>query len=210
MAQEASQPAIVFPESLWEDLAKADQAVAAREAKAVLTPDGKFAVDLFAAPYVVDPAARLVSAPPGRPRANFQKALVLLVYLAMAGRATAPPPAGRLIGAKEVPGGAMFFRGPHKLSTKPLELAYANDRQGLLAKALALGAETAGDALFRWRALPNIEIGCYFEEADEEFPALARFSFDAHAHYHLTLDGLWALINEATNDLLPPKPPAAD
>jgi hypothetical protein len=158
---------------------------------------------------VVDPSAKLVSAPPGRPRANFQKAMVLLIYLTQAAQGVAPEPAGRLIGAKEVPGGAMFFRGPHKLATEPLEAAYGANRQALLDKARSMGAAPAADALFRWRVLPNVEIGCYFEEADDEFPALARYSFDAHAHYHLPLDALWALINVVTADLLPARAESA-
>jgi hypothetical protein len=202
---EPEVPLIQFPEALWEDLAKVDQALAAKEAGAELRPDGSFVLDFLAAPHVVDPAAKLVTAPPGRPRANFQKAMVLLVYLTQAANRSAPEPAGRLIGPKEIPGGAMFFRGPHKLATEPLEAAYGSDRPALLAKALSFGAVKAQDALFRWRALPKIEIGCYFEEADDEFGALARFSFDAHAHYRLPLDALWALINVVTADLLPPR-----
>ena len=158
------------------------------------------------APHVVDPAARLVTAPAGRPRANFQKAMVLLIYLTKAAHGGAPEPAGRLIGPKDIPGGAMFFRGPHKLATDPLEAAYGSDRRTLLDKAVSLGAVPADYALFRWRVLPNVEIGCYFEEADDEFPAMARFSFDAHAHYRLPLDALWALINVAVSDLLPDRP----
>jgi hypothetical protein len=203
---EPEKPLIQFPEALWDDLAKADQALAAKEAGAALRPDGRFVVDFLGAPHEIDPAARLVTAPPGRPRANFQKAMVLLVYLTQAAKANAPDPAGRLIGPKEIPGGAMFFRGPHKLSTQPLEEAYGSDRGALLARAISLGAAKAEDALFRWKVLPAVEIGCYFEEADEEFPALARYSFDAHAHYRLPLDALWALINVVTADLLPPSP----
>jgi hypothetical protein len=196
-----SEPLIKFPDTLWDDLAKADQALAAKEAKARLL-DGKFVVDFLRAPHVVDPALKLVTAPPGRPRADFQKTMILLVYLAQAAKANAPDPAGRLIGPMEIPGGAMFFRGPHELAAKPVEEAFARNREGLLKKALSYGAAEAGDALFRWQVLPHVEIGCYFEEADEEFDAQCRWSFDAHAHYRLPLDALWAVINVVAADLV--------
>ena len=200
-------PFIPFPTALWDDLAKVDQKLAAKEAQAKLE-DGRFVVDFLCAPHVVDPMAKLVTAPPGRPRANFQKAMILLVYLAHAARASAPEPAGRLIGPYEIPGGTMFFRGPHKLATEPLEKAYSDNCKALLDKAVSFGAVPAKDALFRWMVLPNIEIGCYFEEADEEFGALCNWSFDAHAHYRLPLDALWAIINVVVDDLLPEKPAA--
>jgi hypothetical protein len=202
-----SEPVIEFPVVLWDDLAKVDQELAAKEAKAAFE-DGRFTVNFLCAPHVVDTGRKLVIAPPGRPRANFQKAMILLVYLTQAAKANAPDPAGRLIGPNEIPGGAMFFRGPHKLSTEPLEEAYGTDKKALLDKAVSFGAVPAADALFRWQALPNIEIGCYFEEADEEFGALCRWSFDAHAHYRLPLDALWAIINVVVADLYPAKPGA--
>ena len=59
---EPAKPLIEFPQALWDDLAKVDQALAAKEAKAVLEPDGRFVVDFLMAPHVVDPAARLVTA----------------------------------------------------------------------------------------------------------------------------------------------------
>ncbi|MDR1656039.1 MAG: DUF3786 domain-containing protein [Deltaproteobacteria bacterium] len=197
-----TNPAFAFPEVLWDDLAKVDPEVAAREAKARLV-DGRFEVDFLGAPHVVDPVAKLVTAPPGRSPADFQKAMILLVYLAQAGKAQAPTPSGHLIGPMEVPGGAMFFRGPHKLSTEPLEQAYGSNRTALRDKALSLGAYEEPPALFRWQVLPNVDIACYFDEADDEFAAQARYAFDSHAHYFLPLDALWALINVVTADLLP-------
>ncbi|MDR2443517.1 MAG: DUF3786 domain-containing protein [Deltaproteobacteria bacterium] len=203
-AKGAGDPVIVFPEVLWEDLAKVDPVVAATEAKAKYI-DGRFIVDFFCAPHVVDPIAKLVTAPSGRPRANFNKALVLLVYLTQAGLAKTPQPAGRLVGPFELPGGTMFFRGPHQLATKPLEAAYSRNKAALKDAALAFGAYEEPPALFRWQVLPNVDIACYFEEADDEFGAQAKFAFDAHAHYFLPLDALWALINAVTADLLPPR-----
>ncbi|MDR1487563.1 MAG: DUF3786 domain-containing protein [Deltaproteobacteria bacterium] len=201
-ASSVEKPTIVFPQVLWDDLAKVDPNLAADIAGAKYV-GGRFTVDFLGAPHVVDPSARLVTSPANRLKADFQKALVLLVYLAQAGRGQPYAPAGRLVGPNEIPGGTMFFRGPHKLPTAPLEEAYAASPETLAAKAVSLGAFEAPPALFRWQVLPHIEIACYFDPQDDEFPAQARYAFDANSHLVLPLDALWALINVVASELLP-------
>jgi hypothetical protein len=70
---------------------------------------------------------------------------------------------------------------------------FGQDPEGFLAKALALGADAITDTAFRFRVLPFVELGCYLDPADEEFPARISWSFDRYAHYYLALDGLWGL-----------------
>ncbi|MDR2367204.1 MAG: DUF3786 domain-containing protein, partial [Deltaproteobacteria bacterium] len=101
-----------FPPALWDDLARVNPAKAARVAGAT-HDSGRYLLDFLGAPFVVDSNERLVIGPPHRNRADFQRALVLVVYLVNCGQTDPPDPAGRLIGPMEVPGGAMFFRGPH-------------------------------------------------------------------------------------------------
>jgi hypothetical protein len=106
----------------------------------------------------------------------------------------------------EIPGGAMFFRGPHKLPTEPLALAFGRSPRSLAEKALSLGAETAMEpnALFRWRVLPQIDLALYFDPPDEEFEAVCQYCFDANIHYYLPLDAIWGLTNVITKELLSP------
>ncbi|MDR1546385.1 MAG: DUF3786 domain-containing protein [Deltaproteobacteria bacterium] len=200
-AQEDYAPPGAFPPALWDDLAAVDQKLAAQRAGATLGPDGRFTVDFLGAPHTIDPAARAVTAPPGRPPAGFQKTMILLVYLSRAGRDVAPGPAGRLVGPFELPGGTLFFRGPHELAHKELAAAYRRTPEELRRKAEDWGAWPEPPALFRWRALPNVDVALFFDPEDEEFPADVRWVFDAHAHYHLPLDALWALVNVISADL---------
>ncbi|MDR1310171.1 MAG: DUF3786 domain-containing protein, partial [Deltaproteobacteria bacterium] len=117
---------VSFPVALWEDLAQVDPIRAAANAGASFS-QGLFVLDFLGAPFAIDTARRLVDGPSDRLRADFQRALVLLVYLAHCGRNDPPDPAGHLVGPLEIPSGAMFFRGPHAISTAPLENAYGRD-----------------------------------------------------------------------------------
>jgi hypothetical protein len=196
-------PPIPFPEALWDDLAKVDPLRAAGNCGAVYD-QGVFRLEFLGAPFTVDPQTRLVSGPPDRTKADFQKALVLLVYLTWGGQGNPPDPSGRLVGPLEIPGGAMFFRGPHVIAAAPLEMAYGRNKEALLDKALSLGARASSDYLFTWRVLPNIEVAVMFYPEDDEFPAKANYLIESRCHYYMALDAVWGLINAVTNELLPP------
>ncbi|MDR3135214.1 MAG: DUF3786 domain-containing protein [Deltaproteobacteria bacterium] len=191
-----------FPQALWEDLSKADPLRAAQNSGATFE-NGRFEVSFLGAPFVVDLAERTVIGPPTRKRADFQRALVLVVYLAHCGQNQTPEPAGRFVGPLEIPGGAMFFRGPHVIATAPLEEAYGKNPEALAAKAFSLGAQKSPDYLFAWRVLPKIDLACVLYPEDEEFPAQASYLVDAHANFFMPLDALWGLINVVTLELLP-------
>jgi hypothetical protein len=193
---------MTFPPALWEDLAKVDPLVVAKNSGADYE-QGRFTINFLEAPFVVDVHERVVTGPPNRSKADFQKALVLVVHLAHVAINPPPGPAGRLIGTMEVPGGAMFFRGPHVISTSPLEEAYATTPEALVKRAFSLGALMSDKYLFTWRVLPMVNLACVFNSQDEEFPAKATYLVDAHAHYYMPLDALWGLFNVATLELLP-------
>ena len=80
---------------------------------------------------------------------------------------------------------------------------YARDGAGLLSKGLAFGGTPldAGDAAFRLLALPKVLLAYTLYEEDEEFPARLTITFDASIDRHLTLDGIWALINVISSRL---------
>jgi hypothetical protein len=193
-----------FPPALWDDLARTDALEAARFSGATYD-QGRFTIDFLGAPFTVDTNERLVIGPPNRKKADFQRAMVLVVHLAYCGQNKPPDPAGRLVGPLEIPGGAMFFRGPHAIATAPLEKAYGRAPEALAEKALSLGAEKSSDYLFKWRVLPKIDLACVIDPEDEEFQAQASYLIDAHAHFFMPLDAVWGLINVATLELLPPQ-----
>ncbi|MDR3038206.1 MAG: DUF3786 domain-containing protein, partial [Candidatus Adiutrix sp.] len=176
-------------------------AEAVRAAAAQSGPERRVTVPFLGGPYLVDFEARAITAPPGHRPAGFQKGLVLLAYLA---RAQDIGRSGRMVAARELNGGDMFFQGPHALLTQPVTARFGADPAGFVARAGALGLTPdqagAGTAV-RGPVLPHLEVGLILHPGDEEFPAELTYTFDAYAHYHLPLDAIWSLINVLAEEL---------
>ncbi|MDR2945803.1 MAG: DUF3786 domain-containing protein [Candidatus Adiutrix sp.] len=189
-----SAVADVAPE-LWADVEALPPEQVAARAGAIWSPERGFTLPYMGGDYVVDMAGRDIIAPPGHQPAGFQKALALLCYLA---QAQDLGQAGRMITARELNGGAMFFTGPHALLTEPVTAKFGRGPEAFLRRAASLGmapAESASGFACQGNVLPNIAVGCVLHPEDDEFPAELTYTFDAYAHYHLALDGLWAVIN---------------
>jgi hypothetical protein len=125
---------------------------------------------------------------------SFQEYLVLLMYLL---KAQDHPLEGKKINEREIPGGELFFRGPHALLKEPLEEAFGRDAEGFLKSGLDLGGRATGlgDASFELQVLPRIPVEYILYTQDEEFPAQITINFDRSVSRHLPLDVLWSLIN---------------
>jgi Domain of unknown function (DUF3786) len=125
---------------------------------------------------------------------SFQEYLVLLMYLL---KAREKPIEGKKIHEREIPGGELFFRGPHALFKEPLEKAYGKDPKRFIQAGLMLGGQETGmgDASFELLVLPRIPVEYILHTEDEEFPAQITISFDRSVSWHLPLDALWSLIN---------------
>ena len=186
---------------LWEDLeARAPQEAAA--GSGALFEEGRgYRLTYMGGEYIIDPARRDIIGPPGQRPVGFQKAMVLLTYLAGAQDLGL---SGRMVSHRELNGGEMFFAGPHALLTAPVTEKFGRDPEGFLKKAASLGLQPdqqgSGYAC-RGLVLPHIAVGCVLHEEDDEFPADLTYTFDSYAHYHLALDGLWAMINVLAEEL---------
>lgn len=110
-----------------------------------------------------------------------------------------------MIPPRSLKGGDFFFVGSHALKTGPIADRFGRDAEVLLTRAAALGATaveaSAGDAALWWPVLPKIALGLTLYEADDEFGAEAVYTISANADQHLALDGLWALMNVAADEL---------
>lgn len=184
-----------LPDALWDDLAArpADQAAAAAGA---LWQDGCYHLTLAGRAYRVDPAGRGVHEA-GRPehRVGFQAGMILVSHLA---RALGVPPAGRMVTPQELPGGSLFFTGPHAVNTRAIEARFGADPAALVRQAAALGgaaSDLGGDVAVQVPGLPHLPLFVLLWAADEEFSARAVVGLDANAHHQLALDGVWALTN---------------
>lgn len=191
----------VVPESSWADLAALDPGERARAAGAAYKPGEGFQTPFLGGIYTLNPENRTLIPPSGR-LADYQKALVLVNYLAGAQDILQNP---QMIPPRSLKGGDFFFTGSHALKTQPLADAFGRNAQALPARGAPLGAAAvaapAGDVSLWWPVLPKIALGITLYEADDEFEAEAVYTISANADRHLALDGLWALMNVATDEL---------
>lgn len=191
-----------LPEELWEDLEARDPVEAAASCDAI-KEGGRFRLSLFSRDYIIDPAERSITeALRPEHRVSYQTGLVLITALA---KAQDIPQSGRMITPGELPGGRMFFTGPHELPTAPIVERFGSDAKGLIAAVGALGGrqvDEAADAALFIPGLPRVPMWLLLWEGDDEFEARAVMGIDDRAHYHLALDAVWAMCNVLTGRLV--------
>jgi hypothetical protein len=192
----------VFCPVQWSDLALEDPDRTAQFSGAVRTDRG-FSLKFFGREYIIDQLLKTVTGPPEHQPAAFVKTLVVLTYLIKSAQGPSPGLAGQQAGAFELPGGSLFFTGPHALPEAKLITAFGKNPQALTARAQALGAPPSPPGTFKMLVLPQVEIGCYLNPADDEFPAQINWTFDRNAHFYLPLDTLWGLTNVIAAELAP-------
>lgn len=187
---------------LWEKAAAVPPVDAARNAGVRFEAGRGFIVPFMGGDYAVDLERRSIETPVGHREAGFQKGLVLLTYLAGAMDIGL---SGKMVTGRELNGGDMFFTGPHALLTEPIITRFGGDPEGFLLKAETFGFEReaagGGAVAFRGLILPHIAVGCILHPADDEFGAELTYTFDSYAHYHLPLDGVWAMINVLAKEI---------
>lgn len=155
-------------------------------------------VSFLNARYLVDPVAeRIAETGPDPSRVLSESLQVLLIrYLVSKGG----EPTGEEIAEKDLPGGAMFFRGPHALSLAPVAERYGSDPEAFLARGRELGAEPAphGDAALRFKPFLKIPVTYVLWKADDEFPASVSVLFDRSITQWFEADMIFILIGEIT------------
>lgn len=191
-------------EGLWEQLEKLDGAETARRAKCqYLTNPQRYIVPLLNREFVVNLSDRSIhSAPLDSPPypADFLEQLCLLAYLI---NARDLPLADKLCNAEALPGGQFFFRGPHSLPTRKLQITFG-DRPELLHCILRhFNAERCefGDASIHLYVLPRVPLTIIIWGRCEEFDARASILFDKSAADQMPLDALLAAVNLAVQAL---------
>ncbi len=183
-----------IPFQIWEDLEARPPEQAAEAVGAVW--DGQaYGIEMLGRSYRVEPGARRVLLPdrPDR-RISYQAGLVLLSSMI---RSLGVPPAGRMVTPHELPGGGLFFQGPHAINKGPLEERFGHDPEALLKAAAPLNPTPCegGDVGIMLMGLPLIPLYVLLWGGDDEFKPRAVVGIDANAHHHLALDGIWALSN---------------
>ncbi|MEJ5301418.1 MAG: DUF3786 domain-containing protein [Thermodesulforhabdaceae bacterium] len=126
-------------------------------------------------------------------RVDFELALVVLHYLI---HSEPVDPVGKWVGEKDIPGGNVFFYGPHQLPTRPLEELFQIDVSYFDRAAQLLGAvrENKGDRAYVFQVFPRVPVLLIFWKGDEEFEPRVVFRFDETITRHFpVLDQIFAL-----------------
>jgi hypothetical protein len=179
---------------LWQALAGQGAPEVCRRSLAA-AEDGAYSLSFLERQYRVEPEAGRIGGPQADPLltdAEFE--LLVLTYL---NQAVATPTDGTWISEKDLPGGSLFFRGPHALPLQPLLARFGGDLPAFRRAAEALGGRGLpyGDAAYAFTALPRIPAGCVLWAGDEEFPARVNMLFDRSLARHLPLDAVLALVH---------------
>ena len=186
---------------LWQDLESRSPEAVALNSGANYAEGRGFSLVYMGGEYLVDCSQRAIVAPPGHKPPDFQKALTLLSYLTLAQDFGS---SGRQVTGRELNGGEMFFKGPHAFLTEPVTSKFGREPDAFLSKAALLGFATEvkdGAWTCQGLVLPHLGMGLYFHPEDDEFPAELTYTFDSYAHYHLPLDGVWAMVNALAAEL---------
>jgi hypothetical protein len=152
--------------------------------------------------YRVRPESMLIEPlTPGAREVNADLGLLLLFYLLQA-RDT--PLEGRWVSEFDLPGGSLFFRGPHRFRTEDLAERFGRNLEGFDETSRRLGGVRVelGDRAFRFQVLPRVPAVAVLWSADDEFPASAKLLLDASIKEHLPLDVIFGLSLELLGALV--------
>jgi hypothetical protein len=102
------------------------------------------------------------------------------------------------ISEKDIPGGATFFRGPHKIPTHIIEMQYEGEIEEFRKKCECLAGIPLdmADAAYAFEITPRIPVVVQFWDKDDEFPAEAKILFDKTVAEHLAPDIIFCLTVE--------------
>ena len=155
-----------------------------------------YALDCMGRRYEIDIENRSITGPEG-PIPD----LMLLSYLV---RAKNLPNDEEWITPGEIPGGDVFFQGPHALPTRQLAERFGDDSQGFRIAAESIGGVPLefGDASSSFVVLPRINIGLVLWMRDEEFPPEVKVMFTRTISQHLPLDVILNLVGFVGSVLL--------
>ena len=194
-------------EKLWEELLSLSLDEVSSRTLAERT-EGGLRLKYLGKPYLVRPGERTISRQgEGEPDPRNRRPGFLISLLFYLVHAKEIPPSGKWISPKDLPGGRLFFRGRHDLSTGSLERKYGRDPQALISLGESLGGKRIeiGDAGIDIPVFPRISFGLVLWKGDEEYPPRIDPLVDSRIALHfpepLPLDAIQVSLQEALDRL---------
>jgi hypothetical protein len=189
---------------LWENLREMDPAAVSSNAMVRFDQARR----AYRVPFLEDELLCLLddgmvefSRPGSIHRLSFELVLAVLHYLL---ESRMKPLQGQWVSEKDLPGGELFFRGPHVIPTDRL-LDLFGRNPGLFRKAAErLGGSPVpmADAGCRFWAFPRVPVLFLLWTGDDEFEPVLHVRFDRSVTDQIrTLDTIWALMNVVCRSL---------
>jgi hypothetical protein len=178
----------------FQDLAAMDPGDVCRRALCRWDPAaGKYTVPVWGDVLHIFPLKRKIeSEGAGLPAGSAYFHLFALHYLL---GATAVETAGAWISEKEIPGGATFFRGPHRIPTDTVSSRFGNDLDEFRKRCEQLAGEPIqmADAAYTFNITQRIPVAVLYWRGDDEFPAECKILYDKTIGEHLAADIVYAM-----------------
>ncbi len=189
-------------EKLWNDLASLDQMdVEARTG--IRCIEGAYEVPFLNRRLRVDPEAKSIKdrVVAGNDYQTNHLTLTLLSYLVHGEKRR---PDGIWITEKELPGGSLFFQGPHGMPAESLTGRFGTNAGEFVKSGESLGGRASGfgDGSVELDVLPGVKLCIVLWEADDEFPASCTFMFDKSFQDMLALDVVLGLVQAVVSFVL--------
>lgn len=155
--------------------------------------NGRYSLDIWGEEYVIDCARQRIDRTSKiHPAPHDYFSLFVIYYLLAAPDVSL---AGEWISEKDLPGGATFFRGPHRIPTELISGRFDNDVTSFRDCCTALGGKhlDLGDAAYRFDLAPDLPVAVVYWQGDQDFPAEAGLLYDRSLARLLPLDIVFAL-----------------
>ena len=185
----------------WVDLRNASaEFVLKREGVRRSADSEGYVVRFLNAEFHVDPAGetiRELSPEPDRPVRKILQILLLNYLVAEYGG----PLDGEEATEKALPGGTLFFQGPHALETGQVIERFKSDAEGFEALGVQHGGVPVegGDRAIRFHPFPLMPVTYVLWIEDDEFPATVSVLFDRSITRWFELDMVYSLVYELTH-----------
>ena len=189
---------------LWEDLNELDGASVASRV-GIRYDDGEYLVPFLDHAYRVTPAThtieRATDPENAGPVVSTHLFLCMLSFL-ISGELRKPEKTWMT--EKELPGGSVFFQGPHAMPIQPIIDAFGRNVEALVIRGATLGGTQSefGDASIELSVLPGIRMCIAIWEADDEFPASCTIMFDRSFKGMFNLDIVYAIAASVINEFV--------
>ena len=184
-------------ESYFIELAEKNPEDVCRLALCDYDPEKKgYQISVWGGNYGIYPnGSKIVRLQDDNPDVGHLLKLFIIYYLL---RSKDIPISKEWISEKDIPGGATFFRGPHKIPTHIIEARYEDNIEEFreICERLHGVSLDMADAAYSFEITPRIPVAVQFWDKDDEFSAEAKILFDKTIAEQLAPDIIFCLTVE--------------